>query len=209
MTAVARAAKSDPDFYRAFRSSMSADPRVAARGVVEMTLLTIRAGEAWLPEYLPLPAHLSDDPKWQRALVISEVKADAQMRSDLIAWAQENRGRQDRAAKALENLVRAIREADAVLADPDDTDEELAAWVDELRGHAAMAYSVDPAGAPGDKQAVEAWAWAACELYQPTAAWLMDNQQSRSAFVPRTKRATSTSSMFNRRPRNDAEQGED
>ena len=190
MDHVASAARRDPEFYRAFRAAMSGDPRDSARAAVEMNVLTIRAGDAWTPEYLVLPAHLPETEGDMRALLASTVKADAELKRGLVEWADANRLRQDRAAKALENLIHALRGADAILHDPDSTDEELMGWRDEIAAHVRRHYSVEIDDAPVEKVEIEGWSWYAAGHNQPTPYWLFTNEDPRRTFDPRRGRHT-------------------
>lgn len=181
---VASAARRDPEFYKAFRAAMSGDPHASARAVVEMSVLTIRRGDAWTPNYLVLPAHLPETDGDMRALLASSVKADAELKRGLVEWADANRLRQDKAAKALENLVHALRGADAILHDPDSTDEELMGWRDEIDAHVRKHFGVELDTAPVEKVDIEAWSWDAAGRTQPTPAWLFTNEDPRGSFTP-------------------------
>jgi hypothetical protein len=194
MDIVRSVAAKDPEFYGAFRRANSSDPRTAARGAVEMSVLTIREG-ATHPDYLVAPAHLPVTDQEMQLLLTSQVKADAPLRSDLVAWADENRRRQDRAAKALENLVAALRGVDGILDNPDETDEELMAWADEISLYVSGIFDVNVRAAPRAKPELEAWCWEAAGTHQTTPRWLIEHQQP-STFAPRARGPRSTAAVF-------------
>lgn len=172
------------DFFKAWRRSMSgADDKTTARSLVEMTILTIRGGDASVPDYLSLPAHLPDGEKEQRVLSLSAVKLDQDLKSDLFGWAHTNRHRQVRAAKALENLVHAYRGAEFITADPDCEDAELVAWLAEMNGHAHHHFGVDVGQAPQERGEIESWSWRVAGERNPSPSWLTVGDQPAAAGV--------------------------
>ena len=185
----ARAARAvGADFFRAFKRANSGDPREEVRGLVEMMVLTIRDGEMPGRDFVPLPAHLPDTEKEMRVLHLSKVAADQDMKRDLIEWAHGNYERADKAAKALENAVGAIRRAEPMFADPDNTDEELWGWCEYIRDHVLAVWKVDVREAPTDGRELAAWAMATVSHYDITPRFLVTGEQSRNAFMPDTSR---------------------
>jgi hypothetical protein len=174
------------DFYRAWKAAIGGGNLERARGMIELHVQTIAAGEAWAPEFLSLPAHLPDGPKEQQVLALSKTKDDAELRQDLIGWASENRLRASRSAKALEILVLSYREAQEVLADPDCVDEELSGWLDQLDAHLESVYGVHAADAPDD---VAAWAAGLMAKRNPSPPWLTGSSAMSigSTFQPRPR----------------------
>lgn len=202
----ARAAKAvGADFFRAFKRASSDNHLDQVRGIIEMMVLTIEAGEMPGRAFLGLPAHLPDSEKEMRSLVLSKVAADAPVKSDLLEWARHNRDVGDKSAKALENACDALRRAQDILADEDCTDEELGGWVDSIVEHLDKVWHIDTiealrlmraellphVEAPEYEALIRAeivrWSKKVVDHFDVTPQWLLTGEQSRNAFVPHAK----------------------
>jgi hypothetical protein len=205
---VARVAKAvSADFFRAFKRANSDNHLDQVRGIIEMMVLTIEAGEMPGRAFLPLPAHLPDSEKEMRSLVMSKVAADAPVKSDLLEWARVNRDAGDKSAKALENACDAIRRAQDILDDEDCTDEELNGWVEFIVDHLNKVWRIDtiealrlmrvewaPHTEAPEYQAliraeIVSWSKKVVDHFDVTPQWLLTGEQSRNAFVPHAKPA--------------------
>lgn len=175
------AKKLGPEYYQAFRRAMRGDEDA----IVELTVLTIQAGDAEPAEFLALPAHLPDGEKEQRLLVMSVVAADKELKDSLMAWARDNRDRGDKAAKTLETIAHAYQRA-VTLAENPNVDPVIVRWGAALVQHVWTRYRVnlDQLGDQMTKSDVEAWSLKIAHTANPSPEWLITGAVSSSAFTP-------------------------
>lgn len=153
---------------------------MAARDVIEILVMSIRAGDYRPPKYRRMPPHLPVKSGELYRLKSSQGREDAPLRRDISEWMHANQEAQSRGGYMLSVCAGSILDADKVLDSAEDG--ELAEWRDEIARHVVKCWGVTVQ--PMERAGMYRWALGVAGRGNPVPRWLANGEQPRDSFDP-------------------------